>query len=346
MSKKTLTLVIICLLLCFASTALAETMKEAHTSRGADPNELKFFIYMLDIDDIDGAAQNFAANVFIRLSWKDDRLALAGAGKRFLPVAEVWHPIIFIANQFGVIRPSLPEMVEIDSEGNVYYSQRYVGRFSQPLRLSEFPFDDHQFTVQFVIVRQDEDSLKLTPITEIRGVPVKGGEIATELSLPDWEITSYESKVQPIQIGKTGFKSAGFAFVFTAKRYFTFYLWQVIIPMALVVMMSWAAFWVDPSESGAQLGLAASSMLTLIAHRIIVASLIPKLPYMTRMDYFSVGGTVMVFMALVEVVITSIMAHHGHVEHAKKVDRISRILFPIMMITIFALAFFRDVQGD
>ena len=40
----------------------------------------------------------------------------------------------------------------------------------------------------------------------------------------------------------------GFAFEFTAQRYFLYYLWQVIIPQVLIVMMSCTVFWIDPTE--------------------------------------------------------------------------------------------------
>lgn len=87
------------------------------------------------------------------------------------------------------------------------------------------------------------------------------------------------------------------------------------------------------------LGLAASSILTLIACRFLLASLLPKLPYMIRMDYFSLVSTILVFFAMVEVVITSTLAHSNRAEYGKRIDRISRVAFPVVFVLAVAWSF-------
>ena len=305
-----------------------------------DPNVIKFLIYVLDVDDINGAEQNFAANVFVRLRWEDRRLADETNSKpHFVPIEDIWHPRFIIANQYGIVRPSLDELVEINADGTVTYRQRYVGNFSQPLRLYEFPFDEHDFSIHFVFPGYSPEALILLPDAFMGHPEIVGGDIAEKLSLPDWHIIRSSAQECPYTVGGTGAQAAGFSFIFRAKRYFNFYFWQAIAPTTLIVMMSWAAFWINPAESGAQLGLAASSILTMIAHRFVMANFLPKLPYMTRLDHFSILSMAMVFLALVEVVVTSIMAHSDNLKIGKRIDRCSRVLFPLLfvMITIWAL---------
>lgn len=305
-----------------------------------DPNVIRFLVYVLDVDDIDGAEQNFAANVFVRLRWQDPRLADETNSKpHFVPIEEIWHPRFIIANQFGIVRPSLDELVEIDVDGTVTYRQRYVGRFSQPLRLYEFPFDKHDFSIHFVFPGYSPEMLELVPDAFAADPSVIGGDIAEDLSLPDWYIIKSSAQECPFAIGSTDAQVAGFSFIFTAKRYFNFYFWQAIAPTTLIVMMSWAAFWINPAESGAQLGLAASSILTMIAHRFVMANFLPKLPYMTRLDHFSILSMAMVFLALVEVVITSILGHSDNLTVGKRIDKCSRVLFPVAFVVIVLWSF-------
>ena len=73
-------------------------------------------------------------------------------------------------------------------------------------------------------------------------------------------------------------------------------------------MMSWAVFWIDPSDLGPQFSIAVTSMLTLIAYRFAIESNIPKLPYLTRLDAFILMGTLLVFLSLIEVIIVTTMA--------------------------------------
>lgn len=42
--------------------------------------------------------------------------------------------------------------------------------------------------------------------------------------------------------------------------------------------------------------VATASVLTLIAQRFVLASLLPRLPYMTRLDFFTVGSTILVLL--------------------------------------------------
>ena len=70
-----------------------------------------------------------------------------------------------------------------------------------------------------------------------------------------------------------------------------------------------APFWVDPSKGGLQLCLASSTVLTLIAYRFLLASLVPKLSYLTRLDYLSLGGTILVFAAFPQVLVTSVLGY-------------------------------------
>ena len=56
----------------------------------------------------------------------------------------------------------------------------------------------------------------------------------------------------------------------------------------------------------------------------------PKVPYTTRLDEFVLMSTAIVFIALVQAVITSLFAQSNKSNLARKVDTISRIVFPLV----------------
>lgn len=127
---------------------------------------------------------------------------------------------------------------------------------------------------------------------------------------------------------------AGFALHFEAQRYATYYIWQVLLTMVLIVMMSWAAFWVQLDHVGVRIGITTSSMLTLIAHRFVLASQLPRLSYMTRMDYFTVGSTFLVFLALVVAVAISYLSTINRIQTAKRMDLWARCVFPVVFLLL------------
>jgi hypothetical protein len=294
---------------------------------GEEPTAVRFYAFVLDIDDINGAEQNFQANVFIRLRWKDKRLADKDKGVRTLPLQAIWNPRIIIANKQGIVRRSLPEVAEVKPDGTVTYMQRFVGPLSQPLRLSEFPFDKHDFTITFIAPGHSPDDVQFVPDAITEDTEATGGAMFETLSVADWEVTEYHAEPRPYEPMK-GVKTAGFVFEFTAERYTLYYIWQVMVPLVLIVMMSWGAFWIDPTNASAQIGVATSSMLTLIAYRFMLGGLTPRLPYMTRLDYFTLGSTILVFLTLVEVIVTSILARNNREKLGRRMDYFARFAFP------------------
>ena len=52
---------------------------------------------------------------------------------------------------------------------------------------------------------------------------------------------------------------------------------RIILPLLLIVAMSWLVFWIDPELAGPQISIAVTSMLTLIAYRFMVGGMLPKI---------------------------------------------------------------------
>jgi Neurotransmitter-gated ion-channel ligand binding domain len=312
------------------ATAVA-TLQAEQTARRPDewkgPTRVHFLVFVIDIDDIDDADQNFKANVYIRLRWKDRRLASPGSPVRQIPLDTVWNPRVVVANLTDTLTKSLPDVVQVEPDGTVTYHQRYTGKLSQAMRLSDFPRDEHTFVVQFVATGYSADQLEFLPDIAPNNTSVRGGSIADQLSLTDWKVLGFEALSLPYKPIEA-VNAAGFGIRFEASRYIEYYLWQVVLPMSVVVIMSWSAFWVGRMNVGVRIGVATSSILTMIANRFVLASLLPRLPYMTRMDYFTVGSTLLVFLALFMVVAITFLDIRQKVRMAEKLDLWSRGAFP------------------
>ena len=298
------------------------------------PTKVSVAMWLLDIDSINSSDQNFVANVFVKLSWKDERLAHSNTSNETYRVDQVWTPVIQIANEIGIVRRTLPEVVRVNQDGVVIYRQRFVGPFSQPLKLNDFPFDSQTFQIQLVPSGTSTSSADIKFVADKvwidDGVKDAAG-ISDNISLPDWKIKSFDTFPEAYAISPL-IKNPGYIFEFVAKRDIRHYIWKVIIPLLFIVMMSWAVFWIDPSNSGTQIAVAMTSMLTLIAYRFAIDTQVPKVPYMTKLDQFMVVGTIFVFLSLIQVLITSRLFQSGRMELSRKVDRLSRILFPLFFV--------------
>src|SRR5436305_7509834 len=116
------------------------------------PTQISVGIWVADISNICSAQHNVTAVLAVVLRWKDSRLAHNGKGIVRYPLEQIWHPRVGIVNETNSVSRKLPDSVEVDPDGTVTYRQRYVGAFTQPLRLQSFPFDRQTFRVQLVAV--------------------------------------------------------------------------------------------------------------------------------------------------------------------------------------------------
>ncbi len=317
--------VILLLELIFFSSVEVSARAISRPDEGGNPTEVKILIYVVDIDDIVSADQSFTANVFYRLEWYDQRLAHESPYKISLPLSEVWNPRVQIINQQRVW-PSFPEIVEVESNSVVVYRQRVWGSFSQPMKLHDFPFDHHECHIHIVATGYSPEEVKFVPD------PETPGGVTQKPSVSDWEIVNINMELSPA-IPLPGEKPiAGYILTFKAKRKMGYFFYKIIIPLTMIVMMSWVVFWVDPKESGTQISVSVTTMLTLIAYRFSIGALLPRISYMTRLDYFIIGSTFLVFFSLIQVVITSFYARHGNLQRARRIDVWSRIFFPLMFV--------------
>src|SRR5437660_4816764 len=120
---------------------------------GNVPTQVSVGIWIVDINNIDSAQQNFTADIAVVLRWKDARLAHTGTGAVHYALDQVWTPRVSIANETSSVVRKLPESAEVEPDGTVLYRQRYVGSFTQALRLQSFTFDRQTFRIQIVVIR-------------------------------------------------------------------------------------------------------------------------------------------------------------------------------------------------
>lgn len=332
MNRKCLPVVVAMITWFLSSPASADVSRP---DEGSGPTEVRMTIFMVDLDDVDTANQNFTVNIALLASWRDERLVHDNAaGKVTHPLVNVWHPRFQWLNQ-QKIWETFPHTVEVSPEGNVTYTQRVWGQFSQLFRLQDFPFDEQEFNVTLIAAGHTPDEVQIIEDPEFPS------GMADQLSVADWIVTDWKTITGVYEPLINIKPNVTFVFNFKAKRGTRYFTFTIIIPLILIVAMSWVVFWIDPKESGTQIGVAMTSMLTLIAYRFAVASSLPNIPYLTRMDIFLVGATFLVFASLVEVIITSYFARSERLELARRIDGVMRPLFPLALVGVFAAAFLR-----
>lgn len=292
-----------------------------------EATEIEILIYVIDVDEVDSADQTFAASVFYRARWKDPSLAHPGPESIQERTIDVWTPQLIIVNK-QMSWKSFPEFVEISPDGTVNYRQQLWGKFSQPFKLHEFPLDKQTLSIQIVSVGLSEERVNIVPLILDNDL---SSSIASEFSLPDFKVISWEAKPQPYFPFKDEVAIPGFEMKLTVKRLSGYYVFKTIIPLCLIIMMSWLPRWIDPKQIGANIGISTTAFLTLVAYLFAITVLLPKVSYITRMDRFILLSTFVVFLGMIQTVVSTVLVKNNKLKLAQNLDLWGRLIYPVIL---------------
>jgi hypothetical protein len=311
--------------------AAAQDLKPPEPADGG-PIEIQVSFVVADVLRILDAEQVVEADLFWRLQWHDERFVATeeGAGPRTFGIDEVWSPIFLPTSPRG-LSSLLPDVVVADPDGTMIRTQRLVGKFGMPTNLRDFPFDRHQLAFRFFAPNRLEVAMELLP-GSVLGT-------AEAFSVPDWTLRGGELDLTPLRISDALPETLAASFVLEAERNTSHYLTKIILPLIVIVMISWTVFWAPPPQIAVQFGFAATSILTVIAYRFALASQLPPVPYSTRLDEFLNGAFMLVALALVEVVVTAQLIFKDRTATALKVDVFCRVAFPVLLLAVAAWSF-------
>jgi len=97
--------------------------EQKRPNRWGEPTEVRVEIYVIDVDGVDSANQNFSASIYIEARWDMPLLRHKGPGPLIKRTTEVWTPRLVIVNQ-QQSWSAFPSYVEISPDGEVTYRQK------------------------------------------------------------------------------------------------------------------------------------------------------------------------------------------------------------------------------
>lgn len=295
----------------------------------AGPTVVEALIVVVDIDAVRDADNSYEASIYYRLSWTDPRLAVPRAERP--PASEIWTPIVGVGNQQNSWTV-LPSTIDISEEGRVQMHRHIWASLSQPLDLRRFPFDQQIFRVTLLTPTSPEALRFVADPTDPSGV-------AAETSVPDWRFTGSSTRGDALRISEQKPPTAGFVLEITGERRPLYYVYTMVLPLFVIAGMSLVAFWIEPENYVARLGVASTSMLTVITYRVAAVQILPRTAYFTDMDVFILGATLLVFVALLCVVLAMMLVRRGSVERARRIDALFRVLYPVAFLSLGVIAF-------
>ncbi len=303
---------------------------------GVEPIVVRVGVFLIDVIGVNEVEESFGADFVLSLSWHDPRLSAAERGASLencrLSLAEVWHPRVDAINQRGV---PLAQNVDVDIsvDGTVSFSERLTGMFSSPLDLHRFPFDTQTLRIQVASFEYGPEDVRFV-VREPGRVRLAG------IVVPGWEIVDVDTDEDVAPVQSDAGEHTRLDYVIAVERHWPYYIWKFVIPLIFIVLMAWSVLWLDPTEYRTGIGVATASVFSLIAFLLGLRQMTPRVPYLTQMDQLVLSVTLLVFLALGEVVTVSRLVHNGRIELARRVDGISRWIY-LASVIVALLVFFK-----
>ena len=129
------------------------------------------------------------------------------------------------------------------------------------------------------------------------------------------------------------------------ERAYGYYIFKIILPMILVLLVCWSVFWIHPRELESKLTITIVCLLSLIAYNFVIDEDLPKLGYLTLMDYI-------ILLSYIFATIPNFISIYSFSLYKKKnskwkvIDSKSRIYGPSIYITSILIIIFINSAGN
>ena len=119
-------------------------------------------------------------------------------------------------------------------------------------------------------------------------------------------------------------------------REWGFYLWKIMLPLVIIVALSWSIFWMTDESIAGRTRITATGVLTIVAYQFVVGEDLPRIAYLTLLDKVMILSFVLLAVTVVQ---SLIVAQYQQVDmpRAKRIDRFSRLLFPGTYLALLLL---------
>lgn len=208
--------------------------------------------------------------------------------------------------------------------------------------LTHFPFDKQIFAFRFASSYWDEEYLDLSLNSFESGME-------EDAAPKTWHFGYNSYYVSKTRLGAHAEDFAVFNFYIHARRDPQYFIWRLILPLLVMVVLSWNVFWMFEDSSSA-FSNCIVFLLTVVAFHQIANSMLPVIPYFTFLDSIVFISYGFIIIPTFQVMISSKLEFYGQSKQAAEIRRYCRFVVPIAfilcMLAIVLIYFARTMTGD
>jgi hypothetical protein len=323
----------------FAFLAVPLAAEPISPPPGDRPVVVSVGIYVVDITRINEVDNTFSVELDVVAKWVDTRHAFdpaeEGSDHRtwFGSAAEIkrqsmWNAQINATNTLGNLQIGQTNLT-IESSGDVTVRARVTSALRASLDYHRFPFDSQALPIRLESYLWDSKTVSLRPIEDQSGFD-------PWFDLPEWKVIGLRTELSERSRKGYDIPFSHASVEIDIKRRSGYYVWKILVPLIVIVMISWVVFYMGEEGLGRRAGVSATGILTVIAYQFIATQSLPKVPYLTSMDkimllsVITIGATMVLNIAITRYA-------RSDPERAHRYDVICRWAFPVWYFGVLIL---------
>jgi hypothetical protein len=300
------------------------------------PTVVHVGLVIRNLTAIDEVKENWQLTGLLIAKWSNARFryrsSLRGQHYRDLP-STIWKPSFEVTNE---VTPTNLRFVDLYArpDGTVVYAQAFNATLSTDLDLRRFPFDVQLLPLVVQARGDDLDRTILTSDPQDSQLPPQG-----YAGLAQWVPLSLTERLGTV--AGSASRATDVEFALKVQRKPKSYILKFIVPLLLLVIISWVTFWLSHEEfkTKDQLQSAVSTLLIIVAFNITASSLLPRTDYITYIDALLFTCFAFVIIAIATIVGTHLLQINHSEQRALLVRRVAGVALPVAFIIAQAVLF-------
>ena len=289
-----------------------------------------------DILEINDGEETFEFSGVLTLVWNDPRQAfepgIAGVdekvfqgGYQFNEVSTGWYPQVVLVNESGSYQKS-GVVLRVKPDGTSTLIETITATAEVDLNLRRYPFDNHRLEAVFEVLGFDRDEI----VMEVASA-YAGSLLADDVRIPEWSITGSGMATRDRAASYAGHRGVSSAFIASVdvERDSFFSIRLVVIPLTVIVLLSFSVFWMDRSSLGDRTSVSFIGILTGVAYQLVISDVLPHISYVTLIHSFLTLSFLTMCSTVVVNLAVGALDHRGKRELGDRVDHRCRWLFPL-----------------
>ena len=299
-----------------------------------EPIQVRAGIHVDQITEVNQRGENFGAVGDLVLEWNDPAYAFNPDScqcsyKTFTPLEFEkfivqnglrWPRFVFF-NQQGK-RWSQGETFWVYSSGTVQYYERFSASFQAPdFNFRKFPLDTQTFYIRMECVDPEEDYV-FTYFPQYIGLGKQLGE-------EEWYFTKHSATVSNA-VAMDGSFYSQYAFQLLAHRHKSYYIFRILLPLILIVTVSWVSFFLR--DYSKRVDISGANLLVFIAFNFTIGSDLPRIGYLTFMDTVLIVAFAVTALTVIFNVALKRLEDSGKIALTQKIDTYLLWGYPLFYI--------------